>query len=182
MFRCRCRIVAVELGRTAPLAGCSSAWLERLVRDQEVEGSNPFSPTHLSKFAMATSHEYVPGVCNIGRAEIRQRKLIGWVGTRGHHRLVDRVCGSATLRPCGGFRCLSPRRLPRPDFCRRRGTSARTFGVLGVSNFGPNVGKTDTVEQAEFRRQDRRTALKIIALSVLAGALVAAAAYFLPSD
>src|SRR3990172_11509095 len=30
---------------SAPPAGCSSAWLERLVRDQEVEGSNPFSPT-----------------------------------------------------------------------------------------------------------------------------------------
>ncbi len=25
--------------------GCSSAWLERCVRDAEVEGSNPFSPT-----------------------------------------------------------------------------------------------------------------------------------------
>ena len=25
--------------------GCSSAWLERLVRDQEVAGSNPVSPT-----------------------------------------------------------------------------------------------------------------------------------------
>ena len=55
-----------------------------------------------------------------------------------------------------------------------------TFGVGGVFNFGPNVGKTDTVEQAEFRRQDRRTAIQIIALSALAGAIVAAAAYFLP--
>ena len=26
-------------------SGCSSAWLERCVRDAEVEGSNPFSPT-----------------------------------------------------------------------------------------------------------------------------------------
>jgi hypothetical protein len=55
-----------------------------------------------------------------------------------------------------------------------------TFGVLGRSNFGPNVGKTDTVEQAEFRRQDRRRAIQIIALSALAGAVVAAAAYFIP--
>src|SRR5438094_742786 len=28
--------------------GCSSAWLERLVRDQEVAGSNPVSPTRLT--------------------------------------------------------------------------------------------------------------------------------------
>jgi hypothetical protein len=26
-------------------AGCGSAWLERLVRDQEVAGSNPVTPT-----------------------------------------------------------------------------------------------------------------------------------------
>ena len=54
------------------------------------------------------------------------------------------------------------------------------FGLNGVFNFGPNVGRTDTVEQAEFRRQDRRTALKIIALSALAGHIVAAVAYCLP--
>src|SRR5208337_5358731 len=29
-------------------SGRGSAWLERLVRDQEVEGSNPFAPTTLS--------------------------------------------------------------------------------------------------------------------------------------
>ena len=26
--------------------GCGSAWLERLVWDQEVAGSNPVTPTH----------------------------------------------------------------------------------------------------------------------------------------
>src|SRR5208283_1057638 len=30
------------------LSGRSAAWLARLVRDQEVEGSNPFAPTTLS--------------------------------------------------------------------------------------------------------------------------------------
>jgi hypothetical protein len=29
----------------AALSGRSAAWLARLVRDQEVEGSNPFAPT-----------------------------------------------------------------------------------------------------------------------------------------
>jgi hypothetical protein len=30
----------------ASLSGRSAAWLARLVRDQEVEGSNPFAPTN----------------------------------------------------------------------------------------------------------------------------------------
>ena len=29
------------------VAGCSSAWLERLVWDQEVAGSNPVTPMHM---------------------------------------------------------------------------------------------------------------------------------------
>ena len=32
-------------------AGCSSVWLERLVWDQEAEGSNPFTPTLVRSFS-----------------------------------------------------------------------------------------------------------------------------------
>ena len=32
------------------ISGCSSAWLEHLVWDQEVAGSNPVTPTVLSAF------------------------------------------------------------------------------------------------------------------------------------
>jgi hypothetical protein len=58
-------------------------------------------------------------------------------------------------------------------FCAR-------FGLSGVFNFGPNVGATDTVEQAEYRRKDRQTAWRIVGLSSLIGAVVALGAYFLP--
>ena len=34
---------------TLRLSGRSAAWLARLVRDQEVDGSNPFAPTILFK-------------------------------------------------------------------------------------------------------------------------------------
>src|SRR5437899_357051 len=36
---------------SALLSGRSAAWLARLVRDQEVEGSNPFAPTNLLESA-----------------------------------------------------------------------------------------------------------------------------------
>jgi hypothetical protein len=39
------RALGLELRRSAWLSGRSAAWLARLVRDQEVEGSNPFAPT-----------------------------------------------------------------------------------------------------------------------------------------
>ena len=38
------RILSTRIAKSPP-SGRSAAWLARLVRDQEVEGSNPFAPT-----------------------------------------------------------------------------------------------------------------------------------------
>lgn len=127
---------------------------------------------------MANDHDYIPGVCNIGRAEIRQRKLIGWVAlatTIG----IWIAFGVFAVAPLWRLTLFVPASIAATGFLQAAWHFCATFGVLGVSNFGPNVGNTDTVEQAEFRRQDRRTAIKIIVLSALAGAIVAAAAYFI---
>ena len=43
-------VPAVFPPRHCVLSGRSAAWLARLVRDQEVEGSNPFAPTTLDLF------------------------------------------------------------------------------------------------------------------------------------
>jgi hypothetical protein len=132
---------------------------------------------------MAASHEYVPGVCNIGRAEVRQRWVIGWVGLAATVGAWI-ACSMFGAAPVWRLLLFVPASIAATGFLQAAWHFCATFGVLGLANFGPNVGHTDTVchedtiEQAEFRRQDRRTALKIIALSVLAGAIVAAAAYF----
>lgn len=53
------------------------------------------------------------------------------------------------------------------------------FGMRGVFNFGPQVGKTDTVEQAEFRLKDLRKARLIGLYSALVGIAVAVAGLLL---
>ena len=45
-------------------------------------------------------------------------------------------------------------------------------------NFGPDVGKTDTVEQAEFRRKDHAKALQIVSYSSLIGIVIAVLGFF----
>lgn len=129
--------------------------------------------------------QYIPGVCNIGLAEIRQRKLLGWVMlalTVGLW-IAFSVFGVSKVWRLALF---VPATLAATGFLQATWHFCATFGVLGLSNFGPKVGRTDrvnhkdTAEQAEFRRQDRRMALRIIAISLLAGAAVAAAAYFSP--
>jgi len=129
---------------------------------------------------MSDPTEYIPGVCNIGRAEIRQRKLLGWIMlavTVG----VWLALAILDVAPAWRLAIFVPASIAATGFLQAAWHFCATFGVLGLSNFGPSVGKTDTVEQATFRRQDRRTALKIIALSALAGAAVAAVAYIASS-
>lgn len=52
------------------------------------------------------------------------------------------------------------------------------FGFASLFNFG-DVGKTDSVQQAEFRVKDRRKAWQIVMHSVLIGIAVAILAYFI---
>ncbi len=54
------------------------------------------------------------------------------------------------------------------------------FGMRGVFNFSDRLRDTESVAAAEARAQDRRKALQIIGLSVLAGAVVAIVAFVLP--
>jgi hypothetical protein len=47
------------------------------------------------------------------------------------------------------------------------------FGMRGVFNFGSELGKTETVEQLEFRRKDQRKALLISLYSAPIGIVIA---------
>ena len=128
---------------------------------------------------MQTENRYIPGVCNIGKSETNRRKQAGWFG------LI------LTVLLLGMFVFLNAPRLWRLiifipatmaaiGFLQARMHFCAYFGMLGVFNFSPEVGKTDTVEQAEFRAMDRRKAWRIIIYSVIIGVIVAVAVYYLP--
>ena len=58
--------------------GCGSAWLERLVWDQEVAGSNPVTPTqYLIKSAYVYYHILICGCSSM--VEHQPSKLDTWV-------------------------------------------------------------------------------------------------------
>jgi hypothetical protein len=125
------------------------------------------------------SSEYIPGVCNIGRSEIRLRKVFGWLGLIATLGIwIALVARGVDAR----WRLLLfiPAMLSAIGFLQAWWHFCAKFGLGGVFNFGANIGKTDTVEQAEYRRQDRITALKIIGLSALVGVIVAVTAYVIP--
>ncbi len=123
---------------------------------------------------MAAIAGYVPGVCNIGRVEIRRRRQIGWIGLAATVVLWAVFWVLRVPAPWRLFLFL-PAMMSATGFLQAALHFCAGFGLRGVFNFGPEVGRTDTVEQSEFRRQDRRKARLIGLYSALIGIAVAAA-------
>ncbi len=124
------------------------------------------------------SAQYIPGVCNIGPAEIALRKRIGWVGLAVTALLWALFAYGDAGR--NWFVLLFfPSGISAVGFIQGKMRFCAAFGWQSVFNVGPEVGKTDTVTQAEFRAQDRKKAWRIVAYSMLVGFAVSFAAYWL---
>ncbi|MFI5368085.1 MAG: hypothetical protein ACHQ1F_03635 [Spirochaetia bacterium] len=124
---------------------------------------------------MKAKQEYVPGVCNIGPAEIRRRMQSGWIGL-GATILLWTAFVVFQVPAAWRLLIFIPAATGAAGFLQACLHFCAEFGVRGVFNFASAVGKTETVEQAEFRRMDRRKAGLIALYAALIGAATAIAA------
>jgi hypothetical protein len=123
---------------------------------------------------MVSKTEYIPGVCNIGPAEIRMRRRIGWLGLAATLVLLAIFLAFRIPSPWRFFLFL-PASIGATGFLQAAFHFCAGFGNRGLFNFGPEVGKTESVEQADFRLKDRRKAGLIGLYSVLIGVAAALA-------
>jgi hypothetical protein len=114
---------------------------------------------------------YVPGVCNIGKAEIRKRMQAGWLGL-GTTVLLWALFFAFKVPAPWRLSLFFPAALGATGFLQAGMHFCAGFGMRGVFNFRSEVGVTDTVEQAEFRLKDRRKARMIGLYSALIGLAV----------
>jgi hypothetical protein len=128
---------------------------------------------------MSTTNTYVPGVCNIGRAEIAKRKQVGWIGAIVTFAVWIVLFITRVPVP---WRLLLffPASLAASGFLQASMHFCAGFGSRGLFNFGDKVGMTETVIQAEFRAKDKKKARQILVLSMLIGVAVAVVTYFVP--
>ena len=122
--------------------------------------------------------QYIPGVCNIGEAEIKQRQRVGWIG------LVVTIAawGLLTFLPVPAVWKLLlffPAAMSASGFIQAFTSFCAGFGMRGVFNFGTQLYKTDNVTQASFRAKDKRKAQLIFVYSILIGLVVAYLAFLL---
>lgn len=125
----------------------------------------------------AQRQEYIPGVCNIGPEERMRRIRGGWAGLIVTLALE---CLFIIFRVGAHWQLILflPAAVGATGFLQAAFHFCAAFGFSGVFNFTADVGKTVTVEQAEFRRKDRAKALQIVTYAILIGIGAALLGYF----
>lgn len=127
---------------------------------------------------MTTTNLYQPGVCNIGPAEIRARRRLGWIGLAA---TVVYLALAFALHFPAPFRLLAalPAGLGANGFLQAAFHFCVRFGTQGLFNFG-ELGAEEPVHEAEYRRKDQLKVLQIAGISLLITAVVAVGAFLTP--
>jgi hypothetical protein len=120
---------------------------------------------------------YIPGVCNIGKDEIRKRRN-GFYGALAF--LVILVVMLEFLNAGRGWRLIIfiPLFIATVSYLQWHYKFCAGFGLKGVFNFG-DLGKTFNVDQKENFRKDRMKAWDMIIKSALIALIFSAIWYFI---
>lgn len=126
---------------------------------------------------MSTS-EYIPGTCNIGKSEIRQRQIVALVGL---FLSVSALIGFITTKASPSVRLgiFLPLTIFSVGFVQSRKKFCLAFGFMGTFNFA-RIGKMSKVTDKASLAADRKTASIILLQALCLAALLAAVVYILP--
>jgi hypothetical protein len=119
---------------------------------------------------------YQPGVCNIGPAEIARRRHTGYVGVAGTLALGALLL-ALDAPPWTRLGVAVPLAMGLSGLIQARLHFCAGFGMAGLQNMG-ELGAQVRVEDDAARAADRRTAMRINALSI-GGGFVAGLAFML---
>lgn len=127
---------------------------------------------------MNTKPEYIPGTCNIGPAEIKNRRIFAIYSAVLGIILItvlmllhaDKIWRLTLFIPAAAFGV---------GFLQWYNRFCVAFGLKGVFNFG-DIGKTFTVDQKESFQKDLIKAWKMISTGIFIGIVAAILFYILP--
>lgn len=124
------------------------------------------------------SYAYIPGTCNLGKAEIRRRQLVALIGlVLSLSALIGLVIGDA---PRGArWSLFGTWLIFAIGFIQSRKKFCLAYGFLGTFNLG-KMGDISRVQSPEDRRADRKTAFTILAQGVLLALALTVLSVYLP--
>lgn len=119
--------------------------------------------------------QYSAGICNIGEAEIVQRRRIGYIGLGLTLIAIIIYLGliySIKLNPFFGVIIFIPAEMSTIGLIQARKKFCAAYGLTQQQNVSSSLGLTIKIKDDVFQREDRNKALKIIFQSlVFAGAI-----------
>ena len=126
---------------------------------------------------MSTS-DYIPGACNIGKGEIRQRQIVALIGfALSISTLVTLI---STDAPRGArLAIFIPLAVTSIGWVQSRRKFCLAYGFMGTFNFG-KLGQLSRVADTASRAADRKTALSILVQAGSYALIATAVIYALP--
>ncbi len=118
--------------------------------------------------------DYIPGSCNIGKGEIRQRQIVALIGLA--ISISSLIALISTSAPRGArLGIFIPIAVASIGWVQSRKKFCLAYGFMGTFNFG-KLGQLSKVSDSASRAADRKTALSILfqagAYAVIATAII----------
>lgn len=124
------------------------------------------------------SNQYIPGTCNIGKSEIRQRQFVALIGL-----LISllSILGFITTDAPQSTRIgiFLPLTVFSIGWIQSRKKFCLAYGFIGTFNFG-RLGKVTRVPDKASLSADRKMALAILMQSLGLAAVLTLIVYLLP--
>lgn len=122
--------------------------------------------------------QYIPGSCNIGKGEIRQRQIVALIGLA--ISISSLIALISTSAPRGArLGIFIPLAVASIGWVQSRKKFCLAYGFMGTFNFG-KLGQLSKVADSASRAADRKTALSILIQSGAYAVVATAIIYFLP--
>lgn len=106
------------------------------------------------------TYSYVPGTCNLGKAEVRRRQFVALLGLFLSASTAIGLIGS-NASASSRFGLFVPLMVFSVGFIQSRKKFCLAYGFMGTFNLG-KLGDISRVQSPEDRKADRKTALTIL--------------------
>ena len=122
--------------------------------------------------------QYIPGTCNIGKSEIRQRQVVALIGLAlSLSALVGFISTGAA--PSVRLGIFLPLAIFSIGWVQSRKRFCLAYGFMGTFNFG-RLGRVSRVSDKASLAADRKTAVSILLQSLGLAGLLTLIIYLLP--
>ena len=122
--------------------------------------------------------QYIPGTCNIGKSEIRQRQIVALIGLAlSVSALVGFISTGAS--PSVRLGIFLPLTIFSIGWVQSRKRFCLAYGFMGTFNFG-RLGRVSRVSDKASLAADRKTAVSILLQSLGLAGLLTLIIYLLP--